>query len=81
MKNNLTEMVFILDRSGSMSGLESDTIGGFNSMIGKQKKEEGEAFVTTVLFDTDCDVLHDRLPLDRISAMTRNIISPFFSQC
>ncbi|MBP0967368.1 MAG: VWA domain-containing protein [Oscillospiraceae bacterium] len=70
MKNNLTEMVFILDRSGSMSGLEADTIGGFNSMIGKQKKEDGEAFVTTVLFDTRYDVLHDRLPLEKVPAMT-----------
>ncbi len=70
MKNNLTEMVFILDRSGSMSGLEADTIGGFNAMIEKQKKEEGEAFVTTVLFDTKPAVLHDRLPLSRIPAMT-----------
>ena len=51
MKNNVTELVFILDKSGSMSGLEADTIGGFNSMIAKQKKEEGEAYVSTVLFD------------------------------
>lgn len=49
--NNLTELVFILDRSGSMSGLESDTIGGFNAMIQKQKKESGEAYVSTILFD------------------------------
>ncbi len=70
MKNNLTEMVFILDRSGSMSGLENDTIGGFNAMIAKQKKEEGEAFVTTVLFDTRHEILHDRLPLDKVPVMT-----------
>ena len=70
MKNNTTEMVFILDRSGSMSGLEADTIGGFNSMIEKQKKEDGAAFVTTVLFDTQHAVLHDRLPLEKIPAMT-----------
>ena len=71
MKNNLTEMVFLLDRSGSMCGLEADTIGGFNSMIEKQKKEEGQAFVTTVLFNTQHTVLHDRLPLDKIRTMTR----------
>ena len=70
MKKNLTEMIFILDRSGSMSGLEPDTIGGFNSMIDKQRKEEGEALVTTVLFDTRSDVLHDRLPLEQIPRMT-----------
>lgn len=60
-KRNLTEMVFILDRSGSMHGLEADTIGGFNSMIEKQKKEEGEALVSTVLFDSVSEVLHDRV--------------------
>ena len=70
MKNNLTELVFILDRSGSMAGLESDTIGGFNAMIAKQKKEPGEAYVSTVLFDNECRVLHDRLPLSKISKMT-----------
>lgn len=70
MKKNLTEMVFILDRSGSMSGLEPDTIGGFNGMIDKQRREEGEALVTTVLFDTRCEVLHDRLPLEKIPPMT-----------
>ena len=70
MKNNTTEMVFILDRSGSMSGLEADTIGGFNAMIEKQKKEDGTAFVTTVLFDTRHEMLHDRLPLEKIPAMT-----------
>ncbi len=66
----LTEVVFILDRSGSMSGLEADTIGGFNSLIAKQKKEEGQALVSTVLFDDQSDVLHDRVPLDRIAPMT-----------
>ena len=70
MKKGLTEIVFILDRSGSMSGLESDTIGGYNSMIEKQKKEEGEALISTVLFDGQTDVLHDRVPLDRISPIT-----------
>jgi len=66
----MTELVFILDRSGSMSGLERDTIGGFNSMIEKQKKEEGEALVSTVLFDHESAVIHDRLPLDRVTPMT-----------
>jgi len=66
----MTELVFILDRSGSMSGLERDTIGGFNSMIEKQKKEEGEAVVSTVLFDNESVVIHDRLPLDRVPRMT-----------
>ena len=70
MNNNLTELVFILDRSGSMSGLEGDTIGGFNAMIEKQRKEPGEAFVSTVLFDDVSEVLHDRLPLDKVPKMT-----------
>lgn len=70
MKTSLTELVFILDRSGSMSGLEADTIGGFNSLIEKQKKEEGQALVSTVLFDDRSEVLHDRIPLDHIEKMT-----------
>jgi len=70
MRKNLTEVVFILDRSGSMSGLESDTIGGFNSMLRKQKAEPGEALISTVLFDTETQVLHDRVPLERVQAMT-----------
>lgn len=70
MKNALTEIVFILDRSGSMSGLETDTIGGFNSLISKQKKEDGQALVSTVLFDDRSEVLHDRVPLERIEKMT-----------
>ena len=69
-ENNLTELVFILDRSGSMSGLESDTIGGFNAMIEKQKKQDGACFVSTVLFDNESVVLHDRLPLSRVPLMT-----------
>ena len=69
-KNNITEIVFILDRSGSMGGLESDTIGGFNSMIDKQKKEDGECYVTTVLFDSVVETLHDRVKLSEISKMT-----------
>ena len=63
MKKNLTELVFILDRSGSMAGLEGDTIGGFNAMIEKQRKQEGECFVSTVLFDNVSEVLHDRVKL------------------
>jgi uncharacterized protein YegL len=70
MKKNLTELVFILDRSGSMSGLENDTIGGFNSMIEKQKREKGRAVVSTLLFDNDVKVLHDRVDVRRIKPMT-----------
>lgn len=70
MKKNLTEIVFILDRSGSMSGLEADTIGGFNSMLAKQKQEKGEALVSTVLFDNVCEVLHDRVEIGKIAPMT-----------
>ena len=70
MKKGLTEVVFILDRSGSMSGLESDTIGGFNSMIEKQKKEEGEALVSTILFDNYSEVLHDRVEVSKIEPLT-----------
>ena len=70
MKKNLTEIVFILDRSGSMSGLESDTIGGFNSLIEKQKKEEGEALVSPVLFSGASAVIHDRVPIQKVPPMT-----------
>lgn len=70
MKNNTTELVFILDRSGSMSGLEADTIGGFNAMIEKQKKIEGECFVSTVLFDNESKVIHDRVKLENVKPMT-----------
>ena len=70
MKKNLTELVFILDRSGSMAGLEGDTIGGFNAMIEKQKKEPGEAFVSTILFDNVSEVLHDRVSLESVPKMT-----------
>lgn len=70
MRKGLTEIVFILDRSGSMRGLEADTIGGFNSLIERQKKEEGEAYISTVLFDHESQVLHDRVPLDKIEQMT-----------
>lgn len=70
MRKGLTEVVFILDRSGSMSGLESDTIGGFNSMISKQKKEDGEAIVSTVLFDDQQEVVYDRQPVKMVEPMT-----------
>lgn len=70
MKKNCTELVFILDRSGSMAGLERDTIGGFNAMIEKQKKQEGECLVNTVLFSNDAEIIHDRVPLERIEPMT-----------
>ena len=70
MKKNLTELVFILDRSGSMQGLEGDTIGGFNAMIEKQKKELGEAFVSTVLFDDQTEVLHDRVKVSEVQPIT-----------
>ena len=72
MKKNLTEIVFILDRSGSMSGLEKDTIGGYNSLIRKQKKEDGEAIVSTVLFDDMQEVLHDRVNLRRVKPITED---------
>ena len=70
MKKDLTELVFILDRSGSMSGLESDTIGGFNSMLKTQAAEPGRALVSTVLFNSDSEVIHDRVPLDKVEPMT-----------
>ena len=70
MKKNLTEIVFILDRSGSMSGLEADTVGGFNAMIAKQKNEPGEALISTVLFDDESVVIHDRVPVQNIAPMT-----------
>ena len=70
MKKNLTELVFILDRSGSMQGLEGDTIGGFNAMLEKQRKEPGEAFVSTVLFDDQTEVLHDRVRVGEIQHIT-----------
>ena len=71
MKKNLTELVFILDRSGSMAGLEDDTIGGFNSMLEKQKQESGEAYVSTILFDNHREVIHDRVDIQKIEPMTR----------
>lgn len=70
MSNNITELVFILDKSGSMAGLEGDTIGGFNSMIEKQKTQDGECYVSTVLFDNNSKVLHDRIKLEDVTPMT-----------
>lgn len=70
MKKNLTELVMILDRSGSMCGLESDTIGGYNSMLQKQRDAEGEVLVSTVLFDDQSEVLYDRIPLEKMPEMT-----------
>ena len=70
MKKNLTELVFILDRSGSMAGLEKDTIGGFNSMIEKQKLEASEAYISTVLFDNYSEVIHDRVTLTAVPKLT-----------
>ena len=70
MKKNLTELVFILDRSGSMAGLEKDTIGGFNAMIEKQKAEDGEAYISTVLFDNYSEVIHDRVALTAVPKLT-----------
>ena len=70
MKKGLTEIVFILDRSGSMSGLEADTIGGYNSMLERQKKEEGDAVLSTVLFDDRCEILHDRISVKKVEKIT-----------
>jgi len=70
MKTNITELVFILDKSGSMAGLESDTIGGYNALLGKQQKEPGEAVVTTILFDDGYEILHDRINIRGIRPIT-----------
>ena len=70
MKNNITELVFILDRSGSMAGFEADTIGGFNSTIEKQKKQDGKVYVSTVLFDNVSEVIHDRVDISTVKPMT-----------
>lgn len=72
MADNTTEIVFILDRSGSMGGLEDDTIGGFNSMLAKNKKSEGEAYVTTILFDDKVETLHDREDIKEVKPITEN---------
>ena len=70
MKKDLTEMVFILDRSGSMAGMEKDTIGGFNGMIERQKQADGEALVSTVLFSNESEVIHDRVKLEEVKPLT-----------
>lgn len=70
MKKNLTELVFLLDRSGSMMGLEQDTIGGFNAMLEKQKREDGEAYISTILFDNESQVIHDRVKLEEVPGLT-----------
>ena len=75
-KNNITELVFIIDRSGSMSGLESDTIGGFNSLVKKQKKEDGQCYVSTVLFSDRSKVIHDRVSISDIKEMTEDDYCP-----
>ncbi len=72
MKNNITELVFILDKSGSMSGFEADTVGGFNSTIERQREREGKVYVSTVLFDNFSEVIHDRVDISKIKPMTRN---------
>ncbi len=76
MKKNLTEIVFILDRSGSMAGLEADVIGGFNAMIAKQQRESGEALISTVLFSGDAQVLHDRVDVKQLAPLTRRDYLP-----
>ena len=70
MKKNLTELVFILDKSGSMSGLEKDTIGGFNSLLDQQRKVDGECVITTVLFDNRYELLHDRIDIRAVQPIT-----------
>ena len=77
MKKGLTEIVFILDRSGSMAGLEQDTIGGFNATIAKQKKQPGEAYISTILFDNESTVIHDRVSLAKITPMNSRSLFMF----
>ena len=79
MKDSLTELVFILDKSGSMSPLTEDTIGGFNSMLEKQRAEDGEAYVSTVLFDSESHVLHDRIPIASVPLMNKKDYTPYGS--
>lgn len=75
-ENNVTELVFIIDKSGSMAGFENDTVGGFNAMIEKQRQGEGEVYVSTVLFDNYCEVIHDRVPISEIKPLTRETYQP-----
>ena len=72
MKNNVTELVFILDKSGSMAGMEKDTIGGFNAMIEKQKAMDGKAYVSTILFSNRSEVLHDRMDLSKVEPLSEH---------
>ena len=74
MKNNITEIVCILDRSGSMNGLEADTIGGYNSLLEKQRKEVGDATVTTVLFDDQYEMIHDHAAIGKVKDITNKYI-------
>jgi len=76
MRKNLTEIVFIIDKSGSMAGLVKDTIGGFNSLIAKQQNEEGDAIVSTILFDSESKVIHDRVDVDRVPVLTEKNYTP-----
>ena len=76
MKNNITELVMILDKSGSMHGLEADTIGGFNAMIEKQKKVDGQCYVSCVLFDNEAEVIYDRVDINSIEPMTERDYIP-----
>lgn len=76
MKDLITEVVFVLDRSGSMYGMESDTIGGFNSVLEKQKKNEGKAYITTVLFDDQYELLHDHIELNSVEGLTKDDYCP-----
>lgn len=76
MKKNLTELVFVIDKSGSMSGLEKDTVGGFNSMLDKQRTEDGDVAITTVLFDDRIQVLHDRADITKVSNLTNKDYQP-----
>ena len=78
MKKNLTELVFIVDRSGSMGGLENDTIGGFNATLDAHRAAEGEAVVSTILFDNEAQVLHDRIPIAEVPALSPSIPSVRF---
>ena len=79
MKENLTELVFILDKSGSMSPLVDDTIGGFNSLLKKQKNEKGQCVVTTVLFNQSIQILHNRIPIEDVKNMTEKECQPMGS--
>ena len=78
MKKNLTELVFILDKSGSMQGLEKDTIGGYNSMLAQQRKVDGDCVITTVLFDNHYQLLHDRIDMRAVMPLMKRFVKCFF---